>query len=219
MAFKNGKEAWEAMAGPGAKEMSKDQFAKKAADLGIPPGEAEKLFKDMDKDGDGKVSEEEMQNTVGVDADEMQDRMLDEFGNSDEAVKAADADGDGQVSKDEMKKMLADKLGVTPENADKLADEMMKKYDPDGDGKIDGETFKDFSKAKADDLSDRIMDKMGSADEAMKQWDKDGDGQLTEDEFLAGAKEMWKNQDKDGDGKMGVAEFEKAFGIGPDEIT
>merc|ERR1719281_1405160 len=99
----------------------------------------------------GKVDEGEMQNAIGVDEEEMQDRVLDKFGNADEALKAADADGDGQVSKEEMKKI-----------------------DPDGDGKIDGETFKDFSKAKADDLQDRIVDKMGSADEAMKQWDKDG---------------------------------------------
>merc|ERR550514_653786 len=138
----------------------------------------------MDKNGDGVVSEDEMQNTLGVDTDEMQDRVLDKFGNADAALKEADADGDGQVSKEEMKKMLAEKMGVTPENAEKLADEMMKKYDPDGDGKIDGETFKDVTKAKADDLADRIADKMGSADEAMKSWDADGDGKLTEEEFL-----------------------------------
>merc|ERR550514_739002 len=109
--------------------------------------------------------------------------MLEEFGNADKAMAAADADGDGQVSKEEMKKMLQEKMGLTPENAEKLAGEMMKKYDPDGDGKIDGETFKDVTKAKADDLSNRIVDKMGSAAEAMKNWDKDGDGKLTEEEF------------------------------------
>merc|ERR1719217_587260 len=119
-AFGNGQEAWKAMS-PDGKPVSADDFKQKVADMGIPPGEAEKLFKEMDKDGDGKLSEAEMQNTVGVDQEEMQDRMLDKFGNADDALKAADADGDGQVSKEEMQKMLQDDLGLTPENAAKLA--------------------------------------------------------------------------------------------------
>merc|ERR1719160_94045 len=105
---------------PNGQPLSADDFKKKAADLGIPPGEAEKLFKDMDKDGDGIVSEQEMQGAVGVDEDEMQDRMIDQFGNAEDAMKAADADGDGQVSKEEMEKMLQEKMGITPENAKKL---------------------------------------------------------------------------------------------------
>merc|ERR550537_1540348 len=104
---------------------------------------------------------------------------------------------------------------------------MMKKYDPDGDGKIDGETFKDTVKAKADDLSNRIEDKLGSAAEAMKQWDKDGDGKLSKEEFMKGAKDMgispgaaeamWKEKGGD-EGGMDMDKFARAFGIGPDEI-
>merc|ERR1719456_1535140 len=165
---------------------------------------------------------------MGVSPDEVQDRFLDEFGNADEALKAADADGDGQVSEEELKKVMQDKLGLTPENAEKAAKEMMKKLDPDGDGKISGEDFKDATKAKADDMADRIEEKMGSAADAMKKWDKDGDGELTKEEFMKGAKEMgiseeaaadmWKKQDKDGDGKMNADDFAKSFGMGPDEV-
>merc|ERR1719456_845658 len=165
---------------------------------------------------------------MGVSDDELHDRFLDEFGNADEALKGVDADGDGQVSEEELKKVMQDKLGLTPENAEKAAKEMMKKLDPDGDGKISGEDFKDATKAKADDMADRIKDKLGSATDAMKKWDKDGDGKLTEAEFQAGAKEMgidpaaakdmWKAQDKDGDGVMGADDFSRAFGVGPDAV-
>eukprot|EP00746_Dinoflagellata_sp_MGD_P165407 gnl/MRDRNA2_/MRDRNA2_94657_c0_seq1.p1 gnl/MRDRNA2_/MRDRNA2_94657_c0~~gnl/MRDRNA2_/MRDRNA2_94657_c0_seq1.p1 ORF type:complete len:1522 (+),score=530.41 gnl/MRDRNA2_/MRDRNA2_94657_c0_seq1:147-4712(+) len=224
----DGKKAWEALAGPPpADEMTCAQWEEKAKNYGIGPGEAKKLCKQMDANGDGIIGEDEFQNVMGVSDDELHDRFLDEFGNADEALKGTDLDGDGQVSEEELKKAMEDRLGLTPENAEKAAKEMMKKLDPDGDGKISGEDFKDATRAKADDLADRIADKIGSADDAMKKWDKDGDGQLTEEEFLKGAKdmgiseeaakEMWK--EKAGkDGTMDTAEFAKGFGIGPDEI-
>merc|ERR1712196_673046 len=104
----------------------------------------------------------------------------------------------------------------------------MKKLDPNGTGKISGDAFKDATKAKADDVAERIAKSMGSAGDAMKKWDKDGDGKLTEAEFEAGAaemgiasdaaKDMWKAQDKDGDGVMGADDFSRAFGVGPDAV-
>merc|ERR1719235_488353 len=86
-AFKDGKDAWDKIAGPGAKTMTKDQFQKKCKDLGIPPGECDKHYNKMDKDGDGVVGEDEFQNSVGVDEEEAQDRILDQYGNADEAMK------------------------------------------------------------------------------------------------------------------------------------
>merc|ERR1719324_1995946 len=65
-AFKNGKDAWDKIAGPGATEVGPERFKEKIADLGVGPGEADKMFKEMDTDGDGKVSKEEFQNYVGV---------------------------------------------------------------------------------------------------------------------------------------------------------
>merc|ERR1719217_1334370 len=124
----------------------------------------------MDKNGDGMVEQAEFQNVCGIDEDELQDKVLEEFGSAAEALKAADADGDGKVSKDELKRMMEDNLGVTPEQAEKLAEDMMKKYDPDGDGKIEGDAFKDAFKATADDLKYRIGEKMGSVEDAMKKW-------------------------------------------------
>merc|ERR1719235_953240 len=115
---------------------------------------------------------------------------MDEFGNAAEAMKAADLDGDGKVSKEELQKLMEDKLGVSPEQAAKLADDMMKKYDPEGTGSIDGDKFKDAMKATADDMAEKIGEKLGSAGEAMKKWDKDGDGKISKEEFMKGAEEM-----------------------------
>merc|ERR1719316_1268215 len=55
-AYKDGQDAWDKMAGPGAKSISPEQFKKGVADLGISPGEADKLYKEMDANGDGKVN-------------------------------------------------------------------------------------------------------------------------------------------------------------------
>merc|ERR1719324_1877292 len=227
-AYKNGKEAWDKIAGVGAKEMTPEQFYKQAEALGVPPGEAKKLFKQIDLDGDGAISEPEWQEVIGVSPDEVQDRFVDSFPSSSDALKAADADGDGKVSEAELQDVMEKKLGLEPAAAKKAAKEMMKKLDPNGTGKVSGDAFKDATKAKADDCADRIAKTIGSAGDAMKKWDKDGDGKLTEAEFEAGAaelgiapdaaKDMWKAQDKDGDGVMGPDEFARAFGVGPDRI-
>jgi Ca2+-binding EF-hand superfamily protein len=99
-AFKNSKAAWDAMAGEGSEFMTPEQFKKWAADLGIPPGQAEKLFKEMDKDGDGLLSEHEFQNAMGIDEDELRERALEKFGNAEEILKQADLNGDGQLTED-----------------------------------------------------------------------------------------------------------------------
>jgi Ca2+-binding EF-hand superfamily protein len=227
-AFKNGKEAFKAFDADGDGKLSLDEWKKRCADLGIPPGEAEKLFKELDKNGDGTISEDEFQNFHGVDQAEVKDRFLDKFGNADDALKAADLDGDGKVSEEELRKVLEDELGLTPENAAKVAKDMMKRLDPDGDGKIEGKDFKAEIRADADDLQERLQEKYGSVGEAMKKWDTDGDGKISKEEFMKGAKELgispeaaeaiWKEQPKGPDGKISLDDFTKAFGIGPDEI-
>merc|ERR1719262_1286616 len=72
-AYKNGKDAWDKIAGPGAKEMSPEQFQKQAEALGVPPGEAKKLFKEIDLNGDGKIQLPEWEEVIGVSPDEVQD--------------------------------------------------------------------------------------------------------------------------------------------------
>lgn len=166
--------------------MSPEQFYKTAEALGVPPGEAKKLFKQIDLNGDGMIDEPEWQEVIGVSPDEVQDRFVDAFPSSSDALKASDADGDGKVSEAELQDVMQKKLGLTPAAAKKAAKDMMKKLDPEGTGKVSGDAFKDATKAKADDVAERITKTMGSTGDAMKKWDKDGDGKLTEEEFQAG---------------------------------
>merc|ERR1719335_712464 len=175
-AFKNGKDAWDKISG-GKKEITLPEFKEKVKDLGIPPGEAEKLFKQMDKDGSNGLSEQEFQNMVGVEPDEVKSRFVEAFPSAEDALKAADADGDGKVSPEELEKVMAEKLGLSPENTKKAAAEMMKKM-AGPDGKISGDAFKDATKATAADMAERIAEKpgYGSAGIAFKKWDKNGDG-------------------------------------------
>jgi len=227
-AYKNTGDAWDKIAGPGAAYVTPEKWKEGVKNLGVPPGEADKLFKQIDADGDGKVSKEEFENAIGVEPDEVQDKFVEAFPNPEDAMKAADKDGDGKVSEAELQEVMQKKLGLTPENAKKAAQDMMKKLDPQGTGKIDGAALKDAVKPKADDMANKIEKELGSAGDAMKKWDKDGDGKMTKEEFMAGAKEMgmppdvaedmFKAQDKDGDGVMNADDFSRAFGLGPDKL-
>merc|ERR1719169_313393 len=138
-----------------------DEWKKACEKMGIPPGQAEKLFREMDKDGNGKVSWDEFQDAFGITEEGVRERVLEKFGNADDAFAKADLNGDGVVDEEELRKLL-EELGVPPDQAKKLARELMDKYGTDG--------------------------KM--AKEGMNEWDKDGDGIISEDEFVKGAKEL-----------------------------
>jgi len=226
-AFGSCKKSWEALAGPGAKSMTSGQWTKKAADLGIPPGEAQKRLAEMDKDGDGKLSECELCEAMGVTFEEVKEFFLDKFGNADKSLAAADADGDGKVTEKELMAAMG-KVGLCPGAAAEAVKVVMQRLDPDGDGSIPGQEFKNAILATAEDLSERVIEKYGSAPKGFEAFDKDGDGKLTEAEFIAGAlalgvsedaaKAIWETHGKPGDGVMDLKEFVAIFGIGPDEI-
>lgn len=76
----------------------------------IPP----EILKEFDKDGDGKLSQEERQAA----REARQKAMLEKF----------DADGDGKLSEDERKKMQ-----------ETVRAERLKQFDKDGDGKLSKE--------------------------------------------------------------------------------
>merc|ERR1719159_303166 len=129
-AYGTTKEVWEEITGGEGKkgeEMTMEQWKKACEKMGIPPGQAEKLFREMDKDGNGKVSWDEFQDAFGITEEGIRQRVLEEFGNADDAFAKADLDGDGYVDEEELRKLL-EEMGVPPDQAKKLAKELMKKY-------------------------------------------------------------------------------------------
>ena len=94
------------------------------------------------------------------------------------------------MSEQELKKVMVEESGMTPENAEKAAKDMMKRLDPDGDGKIEGKDFRREIGATADDLPERLQDKMGSSEDAFNKWHTDGNEKLSDKEFMKGAEKM-----------------------------
>lgn len=224
--YKTTKDAWQALTDGDGKPLTMDEWKKKAADLGIPPGQAEKLFKQMDANGDGTLSEEEFQAVMGVTEDGFRQRALKKWGNADEIMKATDLNGDGKVSEEELIKAM-EAVGILPENARTLAKEMMAKYDEDGDGFITGDKYREVMGAKAEDVKQRIYDKFGTAEDFFEQCDANKDGLVDEDEFVKcatedlgisedAARRMFEKEN--GGQPLNRKQFIKAFGIGPDEI-
>jgi EF hand len=83
----------------------------------LPPA----ILKEFDKDGDGKLSDEErkaMREAMEARMKERRKEMLEKY----------DADGDGKLSEEEIAKARADRQA-----------EILKKYDKDGDGKLSEE--------------------------------------------------------------------------------
>merc|ERR1719482_1965736 len=204
-------EAWEDIAGsPDANHMTPEQWAKAAEGLGLLPEQAEKIYKEMDADGDGKVDFGEFQKAMGVSKDDLKRRMLKKYGNAEEALKACDTDGDGKVSPAELAKEMFDDL-------EKAGDSLT------------GDEFMDHFGADASDVKERLAEQFDSADNAFDKFDTDGNGELSKDEFIKAAMEdmglskreaekIFEQADLDGDGKLTRDEFATAFGAGPEEL-
>merc|ERR1719482_2653202 len=141
---------------PDANHMTPEQWAKAAEGLGLLPEQAEKIYKEMDADGDGKVDSGEFQKAMGVSKDDLKRRMLKKYGNAEEALKACDTDGDGKVSPEEFAKM-AEELGVPPELAKEMFDDLEKAGDS-----LTGDEFMDHFGADASDVKERLAEAFDS---------------------------------------------------------
>merc|ERR1719271_1407749 len=217
-AFGTASEAWEDLAGsPDANHMTEEPFLAKADQLGMTPEEAKAAFKAMDADGDGKVSFDEFQKAMGVTPEDVKRRLLKKYGNAEKALAAADTDGDGNVSEEEFLAMCKE-LDIPESEAKKLFGELQKA----NGGHLTGEEFMDHFGAPASDMKERLAEKFDSPSDAFADFDKDGDGEVSEEEFIAGAKEMGISEsaakkmfDKanvDGKGGLTEDEFLTAFG-------
>jgi Ca2+-binding EF-hand superfamily protein len=223
-AFGTTGEAWEDIAGAKeANHMTPEQFAKVADQLGLLPEQAEKLYAEMDTNGDGKVDFAEFQTAMGVDKEDLKRRMMDKFGSGAKAFEAMDKDGDGEVSEEEFL-AAAEEMGVPPE----LAKEMFKDVSKDGKPLGKDEFLEDFG-ADAGDVKERLAEQFDSADNAFDKFDADGNGEVSEEEFIKAAvedmglseeeaKKIFAKADADGSGGLSRDEFKNAFGAGPEEL-
>lgn len=137
------------------------------------------LMKKYDKDGDGRLNEEERKlankamKEKSADLNEMRQK------HAKDVIKRFDKDGDEKLSESELtvfldeqrkmfEKMRGRRMGRFGRNMPK---EILAKYDKNGDGKLDRderrEMFKDGAKRRA---------------ALIKKYDKDGDGKLSDDE-------------------------------------
>lgn len=222
-------------------KLSKEEFLAAAKEKGIPEDEAEALFKDLDADGDGEISTEEFVfgggfgETEGsseppetevpdITMEEVARRIHQAYGTTGEAWEEIAGAAEAAFMTEEQWAKVAENLGLLPEQAAKIYAEM----DTDKDGKVDFTEFQEAMGVSKDDMKRRMLKKFGNAEKALKAIDKDGDGKVSEEEFLAAAKDMnipedlakeiFKDLEKANGGELTTDEFMKEFGADADDL-
>lgn len=134
------------------------------------PGRPEMIAK-YDKDGDGKLSEEErkaMMEDLQKEAKERRKKLF----------ETMDKDGDGKLTLEEYlagQPQLPNRPAVNrPGQASRDTPEMIAKYDKDGDGKLSDE---ERTAMRTDQMKTR-------REQQFKTMDKDGKGTITLEQFL-----------------------------------
>ncbi|CAE8617434.1 unnamed protein product [Polarella glacialis] len=141
-------EAFALLNNDGDTMISKEEFRKGLATVGVTPDVADQLFKRFDPDGSGQLDKEEffayaakgtgeMRRLIRnglLEADEGVDAVL-------EAFRAWDVDGDGRIDPTELERVL---VLLNPSFTKTDMTKMMKAIDKNKDGSIDYEEFTDW---------------------------------------------------------------------------
>jgi len=131
----------------------------------------EELVKKFDKDGDGKLSEEEKVAAVKT----THKGFMEKF----------DANKDGKLSYEELAKVKEDVKKIMEERKQK----MVKEFDKDGDGKWsdeEKEAMKKAMKERRKEMTERRRKRRQEMRKKMlEKFDKDGDGKLSDEERKA----------------------------------
>jgi hypothetical protein len=158
----------------------------------------EQLRRQADRDGDGRLSGEEIARLADLARDHRRRWQMTHF----------DADGDGNLSPDEREAMA----GHFRRRSEQRHREAMAEWDTDGDGEL--------SDAERRGAGDRRRRRFAAwRRRAMARWDADGDGNLSAEERAAVAehfrrrseqrrREVMARWDADGDGRLSSAEKE-----------
>lgn len=195
----------------------------------------ERMMKEFDKDGDGKLNEEERATALRL-TEQFLGRLRErgnagprpEFGN---ALKQFDKDGDGKLNDDERAAAMTAREGFgkkgPPAGADldNPPEFVLKRFDKDGDGKLNDEekaaVIKNREEMRKAGIPPGRPNLNNPPEAVLKRFDKDGDGKWNESERAAAMEamakmggrpgfpsreEMIKRFDKDGDGKLNATE-------------
>ena len=196
-------------------------FAEDAKDK--PENRREAMLKRFDKDGDGKLSEDEKAELRKARQERSGDRPerkrgWSRDGDSDrhkamreKLLKEFDKDGDGELS-DEEKKAAREAWAKRREDRNKreaaVHAKFVQKYDTDGDGKLSEQERKSAHAAMTEAYE-------AFKAEMVKLYDADGDGKLSEEERQTARdkekEKMLEKFDKDGDGELNKEERQAAF--------
>lgn len=149
-----------------------------------------KLFHKVDKDGDGKVTEEELKEWIKF----TQKRYV--WEDAEKQMKHSDQNKDGKVSWDEYKNttygfMEEEEAGVDASSyKDMVARDKRRfdKADKDKDGALNAEQFTAFLHPESDDDMKSIV-----VDETMEDIDKDKDGKISLDEYIG---DLWPEEER-----------------------
>jgi Ca2+-binding EF-hand superfamily protein len=157
----------------------------RAADKPAQP-DAETLFKQLDTDKDGKISQKEFQSLFGDPKLDVPARLKDDAKAQEALFKKYDADKDGYISLDEFKTLWKEVQNEAQ------AEALFKQLDTDKDGKISQKEFQSLFNDPKVEIPKKLKDDPKAQDELFKKADTDKDGYINLDEFKA----LWKDIQK-----------------------
>lgn len=146
---------------------------------GMDPATRIQLMKQFDKDGDGRLNEQERAAAREALKDKSADLEQLKKNHAKDVIKKFDVDGDGKLDQTELSAFLDEqrklfdkqRKHIPPRRNFKPSKEMLAKFDKNGDGKLDGnERRAMFQHARA------------KREALIKKYDADGDGKLSDAE-------------------------------------
>ncbi|RKY13241.1 MAG: hypothetical protein DRP82_05665 [Planctomycetota bacterium] len=142
----------------------------------------EELVKKFDKNGDGKLSDEEKVTALKTTFKEFMDKF--------------DTNKDGKLSDEELTKVKED----VSKTMEEYKQRMIKRFDKDGDGKLSDEEKKAMRKAMMEKRKEMMEKRRKRRQEMHKKmlekFDKDGDGKLNDEERKAMHEALMKRREE-----------------------
>eukprot|EP00929_Paragymnodinium_shiwhaense_P016729 TRINITY_DN12534_c0_g1_i1.p1 TRINITY_DN12534_c0_g1~~TRINITY_DN12534_c0_g1_i1.p1 ORF type:complete len:167 (+),score=59.00 TRINITY_DN12534_c0_g1_i1:94-594(+) len=133
-------------------EISKEEFVKAMAAIGIDETTATKIFKKFDPDGSGQLDSGEFFDYAAKGGGELKDIVNRSLGEAEDQLAETrkifetwDADGSGSITADELERVL---ILLNPSFKKTDMKKIMKKADKNGDGQIDFNEFCDWLNSK-----------------------------------------------------------------------